>query len=159
MHKGKATGIAGHTTDFLMSGSDMLLPYLTPLFNRMFSGDYPSRVSTGISHPILKSGDANDPNNYRGIMVCNSISNFYATLLDDRIQTWAESNYTLAQGQSGVRCGRGTMDNVFILKMMLDQRHQNAHRTRSISHRNCTHASLSLRRPLIQFHVPFYGRC
>ena len=78
----------------------------------MFSGEYPDTLSTGIIHPIFKSGDRNDLNNYRGITVCNSISKLYATILDDRIHTWAESNNIRAQGQSGFRRGRGTIDNV-----------------------------------------------
>jgi hypothetical protein len=120
MHRGKAAGIDGITTEFLLLASDILLPYLTCLFNKMFSGEYPSSFSSGIIHPILKSGDPNDPRKYRGITVCNSISKLYATLLDDRIHEWAESNNIRAKGQSGFRRGRGTMDNAFILKTLLD---------------------------------------
>jgi hypothetical protein len=101
MHKGKAAGIDGITTQFLLLASDILMPYLTCLFNKMFSGEYPNSLSSGIIHPILKSGDPNDPSNYRGITVCNSISKLYATLLNDRIHTWAESNNIRAKGQSG----------------------------------------------------------
>jgi hypothetical protein len=124
MHRGKAAGIDGITAEFLLIASDMLLPNLTCLFNKMFSGEYPDSLSTGIIHPILKSGDANDPDNYRGITVCNSISKLYAILLDDRMHMWAESSKIRAQGQSGFRRGRGTLDNLFILKT--SQRHQNS---------------------------------
>jgi len=126
MHRGKAAGIDGITTEFLLFASDILLPYLTCLFNKMFSKEYPDSLSTGIIHPILKSGDINDPDNYRGITVCNSISKLYATVLDDRLHTWAESSNIRAQGQSGFRRGRGTLDNLFILKTLIEQRHQNS---------------------------------
>ena len=65
---------------------------LNSLVYSMFSGEYPDCLSTGILHPIFNSGNTNDPNSYRGIMVCNSISKLYATILDERIHTWAESN-------------------------------------------------------------------
>jgi hypothetical protein len=38
MHRGKAAGIDGITTEFLLFASDMLLLSLTCLFNKMFSG-------------------------------------------------------------------------------------------------------------------------
>ena len=98
----------------------------------MYSGEYPDSLSTGILHPMFKSGGTNDPNNYRGIMVCNSLSKLYATILDERIHTWAESNNIRAEGQAGFRRGRGTIDNVFILKTLLDQRH---HTSKTHSHR------------------------
>ena len=55
--------------------------------------------------------------------MCNSISKLYATILDERVHTWAESYNIRAEGQAGFRRGRGTIDNVFILKTLLDQRH------------------------------------
>ena len=59
MHKGKAAGVDGITTELLLIASDVLLPHLTRLFNSMFSGEYPDSLSTGILHPIFKSGDTN----------------------------------------------------------------------------------------------------
>ena len=51
-----------------MSGKDILLPYLTALFNKILqTGFFPEEWAEGVIVPIHKSGNKNIVDNYRGI--------------------------------------------------------------------------------------------
>ena len=58
--------------------------------------------------------------NYRGITVGDIIGKLYATILDQRISTWAESNGIRSRGQAGFRRGFRANDNMFILRCLID---------------------------------------
>ena len=118
----KAPGVDGITSELLLSASEVLVPPLTHLFNHIFAGKFPECLSAGVIHPIFKKGDPNDPQNYRGITICSTITKLYASILDNRIHEWAESSGVRARGQAGFRRDRGTIDNIFILRTLLDQR-------------------------------------
>ena len=122
LHSHKAPGIDGITSEMLVAAGDILATPLSYLFNQMFDRQFPDCLSTGFIHPIFKKGDPNDPLNYRGITICSTISKLYASILDNRIHEWAESEGIRAHGQAGFRRNRGTLDNIFILRTLLDQR-------------------------------------
>ncbi len=85
LHSKKAPGIDGISAELVKSAIDVLVTPVTELFNDMFNGLYPQCLSIGVIHPIFKKGDINDPLNYRGITICNSISKLYASVLDNRV--------------------------------------------------------------------------
>ena len=58
---------------------------------------------------------------YRGITVGISIAKLYSLLLLSRLDKWAEQNQMRADCQAGFRHGRGTVDNAFILKHVVDK--------------------------------------
>jgi hypothetical protein len=118
----KAPGSDGISAEPSKSGIDVLVTPSTDFFNHMFDGRFPHCQSIGVIHRIFKKGDINDRLNYRGSTICSSISKLYASLLDNRIHDWAESVGHRARGQAGFRRERGTIDNLFILRTLLDQR-------------------------------------
>ena len=58
--------------------------------------------------------------NYRGITVSTVLSKLYATVLERRISSWAETNGLRAAGQAGFRRDHRTTDNVFILRTLIE---------------------------------------
>ena len=100
----------------------VLQPYLVRLYNGVFSsGSFPVHWADASITAVYKKGDPSSLDNYRGIAVGNALGKLYSTLLDARLSTFAEANGLRAQGQSGFRQGRGTMDNVYILRHLLDK--------------------------------------
>lgn len=100
----------------------VLQPYLVRLYNGIFrTGSFPAHWADAGITAVYKKGDPSLLDNYRGIAVGNALGKLYSTLLDARLSTFAEATGLRAQGQSGFRKGRGTMDNVYILRHLLDK--------------------------------------
>ena len=70
-------------------------------------------------HLIFKSGDANDPSNYRGITVTSVLAKLFAMMLEARSSQWAETQKLRAEGQAGFRKDHRTTDNVFIISTLI----------------------------------------
>lgn len=58
--------------------------------------------------------------NYRGVTLMDTSYKIYAGILNERLMEAAESGNLFYEGQAGFRKGRGTMDNIYILKRVAD---------------------------------------
>ena len=117
----KAAGFDGIKPEFLLDAEDLLLQPLTCTFNQMLSQGVPESWCMGVIHPIFKSGDENNPSNYRGITVTAILAKLFAMILEDRMSTWAESKQLRAAGQAGFRRDYRTVDNLFVLNSIIEQ--------------------------------------
>ena len=73
----KAAGPDGILGEMLknVSKSNLVLDFLVKFFNALFDrGVYPECWTESIVLPLFKKGNTNDPNNYRGISLCNVCS-------------------------------------------------------------------------------------
>ena len=117
----KAAGIDGIKAEFLLDAEDVLMQPLTIAFNQMLDKGVPEQWCTGVIHPIFKSGDANDPNNYRGITVTTILAKLFAMVLENRISDWAEGKGVRAAGQAGFRRDYRTTDNLLVMNTIVSQ--------------------------------------
>ena len=122
----KAAGIDGIKAEFLLDAEDILTEPLAKTFSQMLSTGVPQTWCSGVIHPIFKSGDADDPSNYRGITVTSVLAKVFAMILEARMTAWAEGRNLRAQGQAGFRSDHRTVDNVFIMRTLI----ANARRSR-----------------------------
>jgi Reverse transcriptase (RNA-dependent DNA polymerase) len=100
----------------------VVVPVLCVLFNRILqSGDWPAHWSEALLHSVFKKGDKSIPGNYRGIAVEPVLPKLFASLLDSRLQDWAEHHNMRARGQAGFRRKKGTADNVYILMHLIQK--------------------------------------
>jgi len=107
--------------EFFIHGKDTLLPYLKLLFNKCLNhGYFPSIWSDGFIVPIPKSGDLNDPSNYRGITLLSTLGKLFTRILNSRLDSWAENYSVYIEAQAGFRRGMSTVDNVFILQSLIN---------------------------------------
>lgn len=53
-----------------------IIPEVTKLFNKLNFGDYLESWGQGILCPVLKKGNVNDRNKYRGISLIDVRNNF-----------------------------------------------------------------------------------
>ena len=63
--------------------------------------------------PIYKKGEKSECSNYRGISLPNPAYKILATVMNNRLTTYAED--LLSQEQNGFRRNRSTIDNIFIM--------------------------------------------
>ncbi|HEY6436402.1 MAG TPA: reverse transcriptase family protein, partial [Ignavibacteriaceae bacterium] len=119
---GKAPGVDQMPYEFIKAGGPILIPYLTKIFNQILhSGIYPKEWALAIICSIFKSGDKNDPNNYRGISLLPSLSKLFDTILETRIRAWENSNSILDQNQAGFRAKYSTVDHIFTLNSIIQR--------------------------------------
>ena len=120
---GKAHGIDNIPADVLKNSSS--ISFIHSLFNVCFkTGKIPSIWSKNIINPIPKSstGDNRDPLSYRGITLACSVYKLYASVLNNRLNEWAEENNVIVNEQNGFRKERSTIDHVISLTSILDTR-------------------------------------
>ena len=78
-------------------------------------GIFTKEWSKSIIVPIHKKGDANIPDNDRGIALTRVLSKVYTHVLNKRLTRWAEQEETILEQQAGFREGYSTVDHIFTL--------------------------------------------
>jgi hypothetical protein len=130
----KAAGMDGMPMEFfkqtmtLSDDSDHLVnaiaPYLTCAFNCVLCGCvYPaSWGEAALVHVPKPRQDPSVLDNYRCIAVGPALGKLFSMVMLCRMDEWAEGCGARAHGQAGFRRGRRTMDNVFVLRHLIDHR-------------------------------------
>ena len=114
MKNGKSPGSDGIVIEMLKSGSNVIIPILTLLFNKILdSGLFPDKWCEAIIFPLHKDGSLTDVKNYRGISLLNVISKVFTGVLNKRLVTWAQINSKFKEEQAGYRVGYSTVDQIF----------------------------------------------
>ena len=62
--------------------------------------------------------------NYRGITVNSVVSKLFAMILEQRIAKWADEHGVKARGQAGFRKDHRTVDNIYVLRALIDRQKQ-----------------------------------
>lgn len=70
---------------------------------------------------IFKKGERDKAKNYRGISLMDSGYKLYADILRRRLDDYLEENRKLRDTQMGFRRGRGTVDELYVLKSVIDR--------------------------------------
>ena len=71
--------------------------------------------------PIYKNKrDVKSPGNYRGITILSCFGKFFTSLLHQRLEKFLETHNILNENQTGFRKTYSTVDNVFIMKCLID---------------------------------------
>ena len=100
LKNGKAAGPDDVLGEMLKFSIDIVAPFLLTLFNHLFSrGEFPEQWTRAILVPLFKKGNANDPNNYRGISLLSIISKCYTFILNKRLERWAEGKERIVEEQ------------------------------------------------------------
>lgn len=104
-----------------------LVPYITHICNISFAtGVFPKCFKKAIVHPIFKSGNRDNVNNYRPISVLSSMSKVLERLLNNRLVNYLESQNLISPNQFGFRKNKSTEDAVLglteLVSCMLDSK-------------------------------------
>ena len=117
----KAHGMDKVLNEFIINGNSMLKNIILKLFNAIFtSGCFPKAWAIGEIIPIYKKGDKNDPQNYRGITLLSCIGKLFTSIINTRLNKWAEINDIFSEQQYGFREARSTTDCLFIIHGLIE---------------------------------------
>ena len=105
---------------FLKTAEDIVAPFLTKLFNKLYdSGYFPAEWTRSVIIPLFKKGDASNPDNYRGISLLSVISKVFTSILNKRLYKWAEDEQKICEEQTGFRKHYSTTDHIYTLVSMI----------------------------------------
>jgi hypothetical protein len=104
LKSGKAGGLDSICSEFLKYACDVVVPFLTKLFNKLYdTGSFPAGWCKSVIIPIYKKGDDRNPDNYRGISLLSIVSKVFTSILNKRLYTWAEAEEKISCEQAGFR--------------------------------------------------------
>jgi len=113
---GKSAGIDGIPGEMFKCCSNILVPFITKIFNDIFvKTTIPDVWKKGIIVPIHKKGSLKDPNNYRAISLLPIFSKLFTSVLNTRLMNWANEFNIITEIQAGFRKGYSTTDHIFAL--------------------------------------------
>jgi len=108
--------------EMIKASLETLMPLYVKLFNLILkSGQMPDIWCQGLITPIYKSGDKNDPANYRGICVSSCLGKLFCSILNQRLYSYFEEHKILHNSQIGFLPENRTADHVFTLRTLLDK--------------------------------------
>ena len=83
-------------------------------------GKFPFSWTESYIVPIYKSGDASDPNNYRGICLSSCLGKLFTLIMNARLNDFLEENKIINRCQIGFRRKHRTADHLLVLKSIID---------------------------------------
>ena len=120
MQNGKAGGTDGITAELLKADMEITATILEDLFLTIWDNDLvPKEWKQGIIVKIPKKGDLSVCDNYRGITLLSTPSKVFARVLINRIYDGVDAK--LRKEQAGFRRGRGTTEQIFVLRNIIEQ--------------------------------------
>ena len=118
----KAVGTDCIRNEYLKSTLHLLLPSYVKIFNIIFdTGIFPESWTLGVIQPVYKNkGDSKDPSNYRPISLLSCFSKVFTSILNNRLNSFADEVNLISPSQADFRKMHSTLDNNFILKSFID---------------------------------------
>ena len=107
----------------LKEGQSVISPFLITLVNKILGTQYyPEQWSIGIITPLHKTGELDNPDNYKGITLNSCINKLFTTLLNNRLTEVIENKNLLKHNEIGFRKGFRTVDhNMLTVKTLIDK--------------------------------------
>ena len=120
LKNGKSPGIDNINPELLKESLATSTSELQKLFNRVLEErEVPSDWKRSLIVKIPKKGDLTLCDNYRGISLLSVPSKVFCRVIIDRLREGVEE--TLREEQAAFRKGRGTADQIYILRNILEQ--------------------------------------
>lgn len=123
MKKGKAAGIVGIRNVAWKAGGEEVAKRLGEIIKRLWEGEgFPDKWRVGVVVPIWKRGDKKLRENYRGVTLTSTGYKVYANILNKKLVKELDEKEGWSRTQAGFRKGRGTIENVKILKLIVGRK-------------------------------------
>ena len=124
---GTSPGDDGIVPELLMKGGIGLEMALTKLFNFLWDGVlWPEAWRRAHLFPLYKKdGSHLNPGNYRNLAMMSVVAKCFETVLNNRLQSWAERMCSISDLQGGFRKERSTLDQIWILREIIAERKEN----------------------------------
>ena len=118
----KASSFDRVSNEMLKTSGRILKNVFLQLFNSIRSSSfYPSLWKKDILHPIHKSDEKDDPNNFRGIAIASCFGKLFTKLLKNRLQLFCDKNNFISKVQGSGKKFTRTSDHLMVLKFLIDK--------------------------------------
>ena len=118
----KAAGPDRISKEKMKTSSRFLKYLLEKLFNLILqSGTFPTSWSNGIITALHKSGNKDDPSNYRGICISSCLGKVFCSILNTRLLNFSNNHKILHRSQIGFLPGHRASEHIFSLRTLIDQ--------------------------------------
>ena len=123
LKNGKAAGDDLIVAELLKADVDFTTEKVKQLLDNIWQQEkIPDRWRKGLIVKFSKTGDLKNCKNWRGVTLLPVVSKVLGRILIDRIKSGVDNR--LRKEQAGYRSGRGTTDQVFILRNIIEQSHE-----------------------------------
>ena len=101
-------------------------PYLVSIYCKLFNivldtGVIPESWTSGIIKPVFKNkGCPTDPDNFRAITLISCLGKLFTSILNSRLNIFANEFNVISENQTGFRKGYSTQDNIFVLHALIE---------------------------------------
>ena len=117
----KSAGIDNIKNEHITCTSCQMILIYTKLFNLIFdTAIIPDSWSVGVIKTIYKKGDPTLPQNYRPITILSCLGKLFTSVINNRLNEYAEKFNVIESCQAGFRKSHSTADNIFIIKSLID---------------------------------------
>ena len=87
---GKEKDLVELQAEYLKWGMNTLALRIMKIFNNIIHQGFPRDWTTSLAIPLCKSGDINNPSNYRKIMINPLFVKLFGSMVEDKISKWVE---------------------------------------------------------------------
>ena len=114
------------TDDVVNEQIKSTITYMMPIYIKLFNivldtGIIPENWSMGTIKPIFKNkGDPKLPENYRPIIILSCFGKLFTSIINNRLNKFADNHNIITSSQAGFRKQHSTTDNIFIIKSLID---------------------------------------
>ena len=114
LKKGKSAGPDRILNEVIKYTNPVIINSYMKIFNVILkTGIYPKSWKESFTIPIYKSGDKNEPKNYKGVSLMNCLPKIVNTILNNRLIKIIEDQ--LSNSQFGFRENHRTADSIFFV--------------------------------------------
>ena len=119
LHKKKASGYDGVSTEHIVHAGEFMITLLTLLYNHIVNLEYiPINLRRGTQVPLYKGKKACslDTDSYRGITLLTNYNKTYEILVWDRVKDWWEENSVISDLQGAGRKRQSCVHTALMLQ-------------------------------------------
>ena len=123
MKNRKAAGCDDIVAELIKRGEKMKT-VLHNIFSESFeTGQIPEDWRKSRVELIHKGGrkEKTEIGNYRPISIINILNKLFGEIINDKMQRWVEQEGVIGEEQSGFRKGRSGLENIYVLKELIDR--------------------------------------
>lgn len=122
LKRNKSAGEDCIYNEYIKASCDIMLPLYTKLFNVILdSGIFPTQWLCGDIIPIYKNkGDETEPKNYRPITLLCCLGKLFTSVINERLNNYADAAELVLENQAGFRKNHSTIDHIFTLHMLIE---------------------------------------
>ena len=118
----KATSFDKISNEMLKTGGKIVQNAFLKMFNSIRTTSfYPTLWKKDILHPIHKSDEKNDPNNFRGIAIASCFGKLFTKLMKNRLQRFCDKNEFISEIQGSGKKATRTSDHLMVIKYLIDK--------------------------------------